>query len=289
MAAAGRTTSVPGGGIIDSRAAQSLNKGDLSEALAQLQAEVRDSPADAKLRIFLFQLLAVNGEWNRALTQLNVAGEMDDANLAMVHTYREALGCEALRAEIFAGERSALIFGEPATWLAELVEALRLTGGGKLDEGAQLRAQAFDAAPTTKGTLDGQPFEWIADADARLGPVLEVILNGRYYWVPFQHIRELHIEEPADLRDVVWMPAHFTWTNGGEMVGLIPTRYAGTHESSDDALRLARKTEWIEATADEFHGAGQRLLATDAGEYPLMDVRHVVLETGTERQPSENA
>ena len=39
---------------------------------------------------------------------------------------------------------------------------------------------------------------------------------GRYYWVPWQRIRTLALEQPSDLRDYVWMPAGFTWANGGE-------------------------------------------------------------------------
>ena len=47
-------------------AESSLRQGDLPAALAQLQEQIRDKPANAKLRIFLFQLLCVRGEWERA-------------------------------------------------------------------------------------------------------------------------------------------------------------------------------------------------------------------------------
>ena len=47
-------------------------------------------PGRCQAARFLFQLLAVQGQWDRALTQLNMAGEMDAAHLAMVQTYREA-------------------------------------------------------------------------------------------------------------------------------------------------------------------------------------------------------
>jgi len=40
----------------------SLRNGDVAAALAQLQDEVRAKPADAALRVFLFQLLCVRGE-----------------------------------------------------------------------------------------------------------------------------------------------------------------------------------------------------------------------------------
>jgi type VI secretion system protein ImpE len=86
-------------------AEERLREGDLDESLRQLQEQVRKAPADSKLRVFLFQLLALRGEWDRAMTQLNVAGELDAGTLAMVQTYREALRCEVLRAEIFAEKK----------------------------------------------------------------------------------------------------------------------------------------------------------------------------------------
>jgi type VI secretion system protein ImpE len=150
---------------------------------------------------------------------------------------------------------------------------------GEVEQSQQVRDDAFAAAPVTSGVIDGQPFEWIADADARLGPMLETIINGRYYWVPFNRIGEIRIEAPADLRDVVWMPAYFTWANGGESVGLIPTRYPGSQASADPQLRLARRTDWADRGAELFAGLGQRMLATDTGEYPVMDARAIRLET----------
>ena len=259
-------------------AEQSLREGNLDETLDQLQRQVRAEPANAKHRIFLFQLLAVLGQWDRALNQLNVAAELDPGALAMAQAYREALRCEALRADVFAGRRSPVVFGDPEHWTALLIEALRIESGGHLEKSETLRAEAFELAPPTPGSVDGQPFEWIADADTRLGPMLEAVLNGRYCWVPFHRISVIDIEAPADLRDTVWMPAHFRWINGGEAVGLIPTRYPGSHQSPDGQIRLARKTEWTEAGTGVHRGIGQRMLATDAGEHALMDVRRIALE-----------
>lgn len=258
-------------------AEQHLKDGDLGKALAALQQAVRGDPGNAKLRIFLFQLLAVLGQWDRALNQLAVAGELDAGALAMVQTYREALRCEALRAQVFAGRRSPLLFGDPEPWLALLIEALRLGADGQYAQAQALREEAFEAAPTTSGEADDTRFSWVADADPRLGPVLEAIVNGRYYWVPFHRIAEIRIEEPADLRDVVWTPAAFRWANGGESVGLIPTRYSGSEASADPRIVLARRTEWAQE-AGQYAGLGQRMLATDAGEHPLMALRSVVLD-----------
>ena len=196
----------------------------------------------------------------------------------MTQMYRETLRCELLRAEVFAGRRSPLVFGQPEQWLALLIESLLVQNSERAAESAGLRERAFEAAPATTGSVDGTPFTWIADADMRLGPVCEAVVNGRYYWVPFERLARLDIEAPADLRDFVWAPAHFQFTNGGEAVGVVPTRYPGTEASTDDALKLARKTAWEEVEPNVYVGLGQRVLATDAGEYSILDIRSILIE-----------
>lgn len=67
---------------------------------------IKARPADPKLRVFLFQLLAIEGQWERAVTQLSVIGGMDSLALPMAQAYREALRCELFRGEVFSGRRS---------------------------------------------------------------------------------------------------------------------------------------------------------------------------------------
>ncbi|MBB5502375.1 type VI secretion system accessory protein TagJ [Paraburkholderia sp. MM5384-R2] len=261
-------------------AEECLREGDLDGCLRELQKQVRKDPSKAAYRVFLFQLLAVTGAWDRALTQLNVVGELDAAALPMVQTYREALQCEALREAVFKGERAPLIFGEPTGWLALLLEALRLDTAGDSGAAAAARARALDEAPATAGALNGEPFRWLADADNRLGPTLEAVLNGRYYWIPFSRIKRIEIEPPSDLRDRVWMPAVFTWSNDGQAAGLIPARYPGTLAEPNRALWLARLTEWIGDDPVLARPVGQRMFASDANDYALFDVRTIELTNG---------
>jgi len=260
-------------------AEENVKAGRLDEALADLQAQVRKNPADARLRVFLFQLLVVRGEWDRALTQLKVASDMDASAVAMLKTYQEALRCEVLRGEVFAGRRTPLLFGKPAEWMALLVEALRLTAAGQYEEARSLRERAFESAPAMAGKIDDQPFAWIADADSRLGPVMEAIVNGRYYWIPFSRVKEIRVEKPQDLRDIAWMPASLSLANGGDVVAFIPTRYPGSESAKDPRLVMARSTEWQERPADTFLGLGQRLWTTDQGDHALMDVRVVQIDS----------
>lgn len=260
------------------KAEESFRAGQLAASLEALQAEVRQKPADAKLRIFLAQLLMMTGQWDRAVTQLSVIGEMEASAIPMARAYRSAIDCELLRAEVFAGKRSPLLFGDPEPWIAGLFKALAIEGEGRSADAATLRAEAMDQAPTSAGKINGEAFEWIADADSRIGPMFEVLLNGAYYWVPASRVQKITLDAPADARDLIWIPAQFVWSNEGEAVGFIPTRYAGSEASSDDAIRMSRKTEWRELAESSFAGLGQRLLATDAGEYPLLEVREIIFD-----------
>jgi type VI secretion system protein ImpE len=266
-------------------AEQLLALGQPAEALKLLQQQVRGQASDVRLRVFLFQLLAVLGQWPRALQQLKVCGELDAGTLAMVNTYTPALQCEAVRDAVFAGRTAPHLFGPPAPWVALLVQALQLDAAGHPAQAAQARAAALDQAPASTGRLNERPFAWIADADARLGPVLEVIVNGRYGWLPFVHLSALSVEPVADLRDLVWAPAHLSFANGGDTVALLPVRYAGSTEGGDATLQLARKTEWLELADGQYRGLGQRVLATDQDELPLLEVRQLGLDAASADDP----
>ncbi|MEP1329972.1 type VI secretion system accessory protein TagJ [Pseudophaeobacter sp.] len=249
-----------------------LRSGDPDQALVALQAQVRADPSNAKLRIFLFQLLCVLGDWKRAVAQLRMSAELDPGATVMAQAYREAILCEVYREKVFKGEKDPLILGEPAPWLAQLIEALKLLGQGHADQAAALREAAYAAAPETPGEIDGTRFDWIADADMRLGPVLEVVLNGRYFWLPFDQLQKLEIDAPTDLRDTVWMAGTVTLVNEGALPVFIPTRYPGS-TAADGAVRLARTTLWQDAGSGAYTGVGQRLFTIGEQDFALMDIR----------------
>jgi len=260
-------------------AEEALQQGNIDEALSSLENRIRQDPATPAPRIFLFQILALRGDWERALRQLKTLGELDPGTLAMAWCYRNAIQCEILRAKVFQGESSPSLIGEPGAWTALLLEALKLTVQGHADQGTSLRRQAFEQAPASAGIVDDKPFAWIADADSRIGPMLELMLEGRYGWAPFDTIAELHIEEPTDLRDLIWIPIHIHWTNGGKAHGLMPSRYPFSYRQEDPALALARKTVWENCGGEFYQGYGQRMWATDRDEFPLLTCRHIQMQT----------
>lgn len=256
-------------------AAELVQSGNLQDGLKALQEEIRSKPEDTRLRIFLFQLNCVLGRFDKALTQLQVIASLNAETMLLAQIFRPVIACEFFRREVFEGKRTPLIFGEPAEWMGLLVQAASLIAKGKFAAAADLRNRAFEAAPTAAGKINGEPVEWIADADSRFGPMLEVILDGKYYWVPFCRIQKVESEKPSDLRDLVWMPAQFTWTNGGAAAGHIPARYIGSENAADDSLKLARRSDWQNHPGDTYLGLGQRILATDQNEYPILNCRSI--------------
>jgi type VI secretion system protein ImpE len=260
------------------QAEEFLRDGRLEDSLAKLQEQVRSDPAKADLRVFLFQLLSITGQWSRALTQLNVAAEIDGEKLLLAEICRPALQAEALRSAVFEGAKSPLVFGEPQEWVGWMIQANQLLAAGQDAAAQKLRDQALERAPAVGGTINGEAFEWVMDADTRLGPILEAIVDGKYFWVPLTRVRAIRIEEPKALRHVVWAEAQFTWANGGQAPGLIPTRYVGSEHSDDPLVRLARRTHWQQRAGEHYLGLGQRTFATDGERYyPLLEVRSIVL------------
>ena len=250
-----------------------IKAGQVDEALTGLQDAVRKAPADPKLRRFLFQLHCIMGRWEKALTQLQVLADMDIESKLLAEIFRPVLGCETLRLDVFAGNRTPLIFGEPEEWIGWMVQANQMAAKGQFAQAQELQERALEAAPAVAGQANGQDFEWIADEDSRLGPILEAYIDSKYYWIPMSRITKAAIEKPADLRDLVWVSAQFVWTNGGEASGFIPVRYPGSEASTDGGIRLARKTEWDEKSEGMYFGLGQRTFATNGDEVALLQLR----------------
>ena len=151
--------------------AEFVQSGRLEEGLSALQAEIRQKPEDLKLRVFLFQLNCILGRFEKALTQLQVVASLNAESMLLAQIFRPIIACEMLRKEVFAGVRTPVIFGEPMEWMGLIVQANSMIAQGEFKAASNLRERAFASAPASEGTINGEPFAWIADADSRLGPV----------------------------------------------------------------------------------------------------------------------
>lgn len=256
-------------------AQQLLADGKIEEALAEVQQFLRAKPADAASRAFLAQLLMVQGEWERAAKQVDSLAQINPHMAVEAQIARQCLVCETQRARVFERGADPTIMGEPDEWIGSLVGANKALVAGRLDKAAELRDAAFAGAPATGGRAGGEPFEWLADADERLGPVLEAFLQGTYYWIPVHRVARLEITAPKYLQDIVWASVTIATTAGGTVAGLMPVRYPGA-PGPEDAHRLARATSF-ETVGDGAEGGGvrighgQRAWITDGADLPMLE------------------
>ncbi len=253
----------------------SLHELSLGEQLADLTAAIRTKPGSAPLRVHLAQLCMLMGDWERAVAQLQTAAQLDASAIPMAQVYREAIRCERVRERVFSGSIAPSCLGEPVPWFATLSEALSRRCAGENALADELQAQAFATAEEIPFCIDANEVAWIADGDSRLGPVCEVIVNGQYYWLPFDGIRSVELDAPTDLRDLVWASGTLTLRNGGKHPMLMPSRYPLSHTRNDDRLARASLTLWDEIGTDTWAGSGQRTWVTDQGEYGMLEVRRI--------------
>ncbi len=250
-----------------------LKSGDLAGALAAVKAAIRKAPTDSDLRFTLFQTLAAAGDWEGASNQLVAYTELTGRQSPLGHIFNDLIKAEVLRKLVFQGEKHPVIFGEPPEWLPLLVQAGVHFARGEWAAAMSLRSQALEAAPGVSGTVNGQAFQWMMDGDTRLGPVLELMMKGVYYWVPQQRVKEITFAEPSHLRDRVWVAVEITFETGGTSHGFMPVRYPGAPSWTDPGLQLARTTGWDSPAEGIYLGSGQRVLMTDSAEIPLLEVR----------------
>ena len=221
--------------------------GKLDEAVQALGSELRNDPTDTKRRTFLFELLCFTGDYDRAEKQLDILADLGKEAAMGTLLYRSALQAARTRRDMFEKKTFPLGTGPP------------------------------EAMPA--GTLNGQAFETIEDADPRIGARLEVFAAGAYLWLPFEHIASVRMEPPKRLRDTIWIPAILQ--TGPKCKGLdlgevlLPALTPLVSKHPQNSVRLGRETVWEEADGETVP-AGQKMFLVDGEEIPILEVRNLL-------------
>jgi type VI secretion system protein ImpE len=232
-------------------AEQLFQNGELDEAVKALTVEVKANPTDSKRRTFLFELLCFAGEYARAEKQLDVLSQGGPQSDLGAQIYRGTLAAERTRQELFEK-------GEPS-------KPLETASGTKV-----------------VGSINGQRFQTLSDSDSRVGASLEMFAAGTYLRIPYSLLSSIRIEPPRRLRDLLWLPAQvcasadFQGRPLGEV--FLPVLHPFSWQSSDPQVRLGRATAWEETASGEVLPRGQKMLAADDEEWPLLSLRALEFE-----------
>ncbi|MEE4411136.1 MULTISPECIES: type VI secretion system accessory protein TagJ [unclassified Serratia (in: enterobacteria)] len=251
---------------------QALKTSSLDDIFAQVLAQVKERPQDLKAREVLFKLYGIQGQWDKALLQLQTLALLDEGAQKRIELYKNLVFSEMQRMQVLTGERqAATLQGDTPQWMEKLQQANAEHYAGKAEEARISRQDAFELAPESAGKSDtlGE-FSWIADSDSRLGPVCEFICAGGYRWLPFASLQQLSVTKPGDLLDLLWVPSTIK-VAGDVYYGFIPARYPVNQGDSQDC-KLGLKTEWATLSDILFAGSGRKVLTTNLSEQSIMEV-----------------
>jgi type VI secretion system protein ImpE len=249
-----------------------LKAGRLSEALERVAEEVKAKPGDLAARTFYFELLALNGDLDRAAKQLDVladsTGEMGALYFGAIQAERER------RAFFHGGPRPRLLAESP--YAASYLEAVECYAAGQT--GAALeRLQSVESYATLHALLNGSEVQELNESHDLLGPFLELIIDNHYAWVPWESIQCLTIPEPRYLRNTVWTPASLSLHSGDQGQVLVFSLYVDSHLHEED-IKLGRRTIWEQDPAGFTIAYGHKVIATGERDWPILEIRSVEVE-----------
>lgn len=249
--------------------------GDLKGALAAQTEAVRTRPGDAGRRTFLFELLAFAGELDRADKQLDaLATQTSDAEWA-VQVYRNILHAERLRRRVFAEGLAPQFLLDPPPYMSRYVQACALLARGENAACRQQLDQAEEERAPLHAVINGQAWEDVRDGDDLLAPVLELIIQRDYIWLPLEQVRALQVLKPERARDLIWAAVRIELVDGSHRSGYTPVLYPGTHALEDDRLRLGKMTDWRTLEGGITLGMGGHTLLAGDTMVGLLDCREV--------------
>jgi type VI secretion system protein ImpE len=255
-----------------------FDAGDLQGAIDQLTRDVKGKPRDVQSRIFLFEALCFAGDYARADKQLDAIAQMSgDVKVELgIQVYLNILAAEAARSALFSGSsRQPKFLLEPPAYAAIQLQAIAGIVENRLSELDDLINQSWELQTPVAGQANGAPFADFRDCDDLLAPFLEVFVKDEYAWVPFEQIKQIDIEAPRTLRDLLWVPAKVELRDGTRGDVFLPALYHGSARSHDDLVKLGRATHWKAVSEEVSQGAGQRIFLVDETEQPILELRKI--------------
>ncbi|MRS88803.1 ImpE family T6SS protein Cts1E [Enterobacteriaceae bacterium RIT714] len=244
--------------------------------------KLKKRPADRDARGMLATLWCVEGKWDKALIQADILRTTDEGESRDGELLKNLILSEMVREKVLAGERVvSTLDGASVEWMDRLQQANTAAAKGDEKEADRLRGEAFDLASITPGEGEkAGKFNWIADGDGRLGPVCEFICAGGYRWVPFEQIQSLKTRAPANLTDLLWLPAVITVAQRS-WHGYLPARYP-VIENATLACKLGDETHWNPQTELLTTGSGRKMWITDTQDFSVMEMGELEFSGGVE-------
>jgi len=269
-----------------------IRAGKLSEARQHLINSVKSSPGDSGLRVLLFQVLSLMGDWEKAERHIDILAAQDVKAEAGVLSYRNLLHAERIRQEVNNLERRPDFLPKSPPYVEKFFLALEQIRQSDLKTAEASFDQLEADRPRVSGTVNGKPFVDIRETDSYLLFFVEAFVHERYVWIPFESIREMVLQAPESLFDLIWTPAHITAWDGLTLNCFLPVVYPDSAFADDDRIKMGRMTDWHPLGAAFFRGLGQHVYLFGEEEMPLLEIRELRMnrpDTATSADTEEDA
>jgi type VI secretion system protein ImpE len=248
--------------------------GRLHDSIEAQSAAVRAAPSDIPKRWLLAELLCFAGDWERADRSLDVIALQTSQQRGAVLAFQNLLRGEEMRRQVFTEGRAPQILGAGVDALRPATAALLCLREGRLDDAICRIAEGKGSTAAVAGIRNGEePFDSFRDLDDVCAPFVELIAEGgQYHWVSVVDIASIETRPLATARDLIWRPAHLAVRNGPKGDVFLPAIYVTDPQDGDEALRLGRRTEWIEQAGSPVRGVGLRTFLIGDDDVPIHEL-----------------
>ncbi len=255
-----------------------FKEGKLAEARKVLVDKVKSSPADTGSRTLLFQVLIFCGEWEKGLRHLDLIAAQDPAKEPGIQVYRDLINAENERIEVINLKQTPSLMPETPPYFETYYAGLEKLAEKKTDEAQEFFKKAGESRPQVSGTVNGKPFEGLSDTDTFLSAFLEAFVHERYVWIPFEYIREIVIEPPKNLFDLIWISASITTWEGLSMNCFLPVLYPDSFNHDDEKIKLGRMTDWESIGGPFYKGLGQHVYQIGDEDMAILEIQEAVFK-----------
>jgi type VI secretion system protein ImpE len=255
-----------------------IRAGRLSAARQALAEEVKRAPSDAAVRTLLFQVLVFFGEWDKALRHAEVIAAQNVEAEIGVQVYRNLIEAERERSAVDRSERRPSFLPKTPAYTEIYFAALASLEGGDPEGAEAYFNQADQMRAAVAGTRGGKDFIGFSDTDSRLSFFLEAFVHERYVWIPFDAVRELVVDPPASLFDLIWAAGRVTTWDGLTLNCFLPVIYPGSSTHDDDRIKMGRMTDWQPMGGPFYRGLGQHVYQMGDEEIPILEIGETVFK-----------
>lgn len=255
--------------------------GELQQAREELTAGVKKSPSNHALRAMLFQVLLFLGELEKAQIHLNIIGSGSQAAQTGHRVYSDLILAEKERREVFQMKQKPSFLPDVPDYLDDYLNAIENIRGKDYDHALELIKKIDIHRPEIKGTINNKPFSSFNDTDIFFSCFIEIFEYERYLLIPVESIREIIIEPPRTLFDLIWIKGNITTWNNMTIGCFLPVLYPESYLHDNDMIKMGKLTDWETICGTFSKAAGQHVYQTDDKDIPILEIRNISFDNQT--------